>query len=113
MKPQRIRLSALALVAVVGLMLVYVWKGNHGRSLAAQVDQLRIERQELIDVQDQLRTEIVSLTSIDRIKRIAVEDIGLVDPTDTPVDVTAVAPLGSSDSLDAARATGLEVLPRR
>ena len=112
MKPQNVRVGAVLLLVGVTLMLVYVWKGIHGRSLAARLEEVSVENRILRDEQDRLRTEVVTLSSIERIKRIATERLGLVEPTETPVDVPSVVPIDIADSMNL-RATGLEVLPER
>ena len=105
--------GSMATVIAVGLMLLFVWSGLRARAMAAELDRRHVAHRELATERDRLRAEVVALTSIDRIKRIAAEQIGLIDPTEAPVDVPAVAPMGSADSLESARATGLETIGRR
>lgn len=112
MKSRNIRVGAVLLLLAVALMITYVWKGDRGRSLSAKLDDVKVENRALIDEQDRLRTEVVALSSIERIKRIATDRLGLVEPAETPVDVPAVAPMAIPDSSNI-RATGLEVLPTR
>ncbi len=112
MKSRNLRVGALLLLVAVALMVTYVWKGDRGRSLAAQLDDVKAENRALTDEQDRLRTEVVALSSIERIKRIASDRLGLVEPAETPVDVPAVVPTDRPGSTNI-RATGLEVLPTR
>jgi len=97
------------LMLVVSLMLAYVWKGWHARMLAARVDARKAEQRGLLDEQDKLRAQAISLSNVERIKEVATQQLGLVDPPLTPIDVPAIAPLGSLDSLAASRATGTEL----
>jgi len=96
-------------ILVVALMLLYVWKGWRAGMLAARLDALKAEQQQLLDQQDRLRAEAIGLSNADRIKAVATQQLGLVDPPLTPVDVPALAPLGPRDSLEASKATGTEL----
>ncbi len=96
-------------ILVVALMLLYVWKGWRAGMLAARLDALKAEQQQLLDQQDRLRAEAIALSNADRIKAVATQQLGLVDPSLTPVDVPALAPLGPRDSLEASKATGTEL----
>jgi len=98
-----------AFVLVFALMLLYVWKGWRARVLAAQLEALKTEQRRLLDAQDKLRTQAVSLSNVERIKDIATHKLGLVEPPLTPVDVAPVAPLGPADSVAKTKATGTEL----
>ena len=102
-----------ALAVTVALMLAYVWEGWRGKMLAAELSRLQTEQRRLLDERDQLRARIVALSRVERIKDLATNRIGLVDPALPPVDVPAVAPMGSADSLDAIRASGMEQVQDR
>ena len=78
---------------VVVLMVLFVWKNLVARDLTAELNRLRSQESELLFERDQLRSEVVSLSAINRIKRIASDRLGLVDPPEAPVDMPAVAPL--------------------
>jgi len=107
-RPRRVGMILAALALAVALMLLYVWKGWHTHTLAADAERLRTERQHLLDEQARLRARIVALSSVERIKEVATTRLGLVDPTAPPIDVPAIAPMGPRDSLEAIRATGME-----
>lgn len=109
MKARHVAVWGVALTIMVALMLFYVWKGWRAGALAVRVDALKAEQQELLDQQNRLRAEATSLSSVERIKTVAVQQLGLVEPPLTPVDVPAVAPLGPRDSVEANKATGTEL----
>ena len=113
MRPGKNAVLVIVLAAAVALMLVYVWEGWRGRMLVAELDRLQTEQRRLFDEKDRLRAQIVALSRVERIKEIAANEIGLVDPALPPVEVPAIAPLGPPDSLEATRATGLERYPGR
>ena len=94
---------------VFALMLLYVWKGWRAGLLAARLDVLKTEQRRLLDAQDKLRTQAISLSNVERIKDIATRKLGLVEPPLTPVDVPPVAPLGPADSIAKTKATGTEL----
>lgn len=112
MRLRNIGIGATLLIVAVVLMIAYVWKGDQGRSLAARLDSAQIENRALVDEQDRLRSEIITLSSVERIKRIATGRLGLVEPAETPIDVPAIAPIDQLDSTSI-RATGLENIPAR
>ncbi len=101
------------LAGAVAVALAYVWVGWRGRVLAAELSELQAQQRVLFDEQDELRAEITALSRVERIKEIAVAQIGLVDPELPPIDVPAIAHMGRQDSLEAERATGLELLLSR
>ena len=109
MKTRSVVTWAVVFAVIMSLMLLYVWKGWRAGVLASRVDALKAEQQRLLDEHDRLRAEAVTLSHVDRVKEIATERLGLVDPPLTPVDVPAIAPLGPPDSLTATKATGTEL----
>lgn len=88
------------LFVAIALMLLYVWRTEHAQTLAAEAQVLRVEHQRLRDTLERLRAERTALSSVSRIKRIAGERLGLVEPERLPVVVPAVEPASDPDSLE-------------
>ncbi len=87
-----------ALVVLVVLMLLYVWRTEHAQVLAAEAQQLRKEHQRLSDQLDQARARRTALSSVSRIKQLATERLGLVEPEELPVVVPAIEGYEIADS---------------
>jgi cell division protein FtsL len=101
--------GALSVALSVAVMITFVWKGWRAQQLAMQLDALKSEQRQLLDQQDKLRTQATALSHAARIKDIVSTRLGLVEPAQPPIDVPAIAPMGSPDSLAAIRATGTEI----
>jgi len=89
-----------ALVAAIAMMLLYVWRTEHAQILAAEAQILREEHQRLEDRLDRVRARRTALSSVSRIKALAAERLGLVEPEQLPVIVPAIEPLSDTDSLE-------------
>ena len=83
--------------------MAHLWRTDRTRSLAADLDVLVRKQRVLQDSLARLRTEAVALSSVKRIKRIATERIGLVEPSQPPVIVPAIEPLEDTDTIDGVR----------
>ncbi len=93
MKSNRTARGIVIASGAVILMILFVWKNIVARDIAAELEQVRSQNSELLYERDQLRAEVVTLSAVSRIKHVASEKLGLVDPQEAPVDVPSVAPL--------------------
>ena len=67
-------------VAMLGGLLLYLWPQMRLVDLGYLEDELRRERAGALQRQEELRLELVSLSQLSRIEKIAVEDLGLGSP---------------------------------
>lgn len=109
MNARKATVFALYTALTVALLIAFVWKGWRAQQLATQLDSLKSEQRRLLDDQDKLRARATALSHAARIQDIVRTRLGLVEPTLPPIDVPAIAPMGSPDSLAATRATGTEI----
>ena len=76
-------LVAVALVVAmvfIGCSLFYVWSHHQGIALGYATSQATLEEQKLLQENKRLRLELAALKSPSRIERLAVKELGLVQP---------------------------------
>ncbi len=74
------------LVLVLGSLL-YLWGHVKSMSQGEDLSRLRSERLVLIRKQDRLRAEVAGLKRSSRIREIATEKLGMVFPSDPPLNL--------------------------
>jgi cell division protein FtsL len=79
-------------VALIALVMIHTWQQSKVVSLKKGEFKLIQERTELEILNEQLRSELSSLRALDRIDRIAREELGLVPPAKTKTIVLPSKP---------------------
>ncbi len=74
---------ATLLLVVLGL-LIHLWGVSKTMRQAEELKQLRAERQELLRIQERLKTDISGLSQTSRIRKIAEKQLGMVFPEESP-----------------------------
>ncbi len=64
----------------IGCSLFYVWSHHQGISLGYETSQASLQEQKLLQENKRLRLELAALKSPSRIERLAVKELGLVQP---------------------------------
>ncbi len=102
-QPDRIQTRMLLLLLVGGLLVLLpvmanIWVHAEAVRLGYRLEEARKGREALLEANRLLRAEHAALRDLDRVQRLAMEELGLVprDPADTVV-VTVVAPPGSDE----------------
>ena len=71
--------------AVLALILMSVWQHVHIVTLGYEIQQAQLEHKQLLQVHQQMRVEVETLSSLDRIEKIATTQLGMVRPFDGQV----------------------------
>ena len=71
--------------AMLGGLLLYLWPQMRLVDLGYLENELRRERADALQRQEELRLELVSLSQLSRIEKIAVEELGLESPQSTQI----------------------------
>jgi cell division protein FtsL len=67
-------------LAFIGCSLFYVWSHQQIISLGYEISQATREEQELLQENKKLRLELAALKAPSRIERVALRELGLVNP---------------------------------
>lgn len=72
-------------LVVCAFAVVYVWQSVNVIRLGYEVEDLKKEKARLVKMNDMLKIEVATLTSPDRIERIATARLGMKTPADSQV----------------------------
>lgn len=78
------RFGFLSVILLVAGLLIYMWGHVQTLSQGREIDRLRAERKNLLNQQERLLTRTASLKQSNRIRDIAVRELGMVFPSDPP-----------------------------
>ena len=79
-------LNIIVLLFVISVIIVlYVWNKISVNRLAVEVNDLHNQYQKIVSANEVLRAEINKKSSLERIEKIAVEQIGLTYPKEQPI----------------------------
>lgn len=70
---------------IFGLQVAYVWQHITVESLAGDIDRINKENQTLKNTNEQLKSDISKLSSYGRIQKVAIQELGLIFPSDKPL----------------------------
>ena len=84
-------ITALVLALAV---LAYAWQHFEMIRIGYRVEELRIERERLFEIQRELLLERASLASPDRVEAIAIRQLGMIRPTSSQVVVIEPVEVG-------------------
>jgi len=91
--------ALMLLVAIlVGGLVLYAWPHFQSRQTSMATEEMRRERDRLVEENRKLRLEKASLENLGRVAAIATRDLGLVKPTAEQmvvVEVPAAPPAGA------------------
>ena len=73
-------MKLLAGLAIIGLLLLFVWERVDIVRVGYRIEQLKTHKVVLQREQDELRVTVSALTAPDRIARAATEKLGMVPP---------------------------------
>jgi len=71
----------------IAFALFFVWSNYNGVQMGYEIARLQRERSELVDLNRKLKLELANLTSLDRLERVAKEELGLIAPRPDQVQV--------------------------
>ena len=66
--------------AILFFAFVLLWQRHQMVRIGYEIEQLRLERSELLRIQKELSIEVESLNALDRIERIATEQLNMKQP---------------------------------
>lgn len=78
------RTGFLSVILLVAGLLIYMWGHVQTLSQGREIDRLLAEQKNLLNRQERLLARTASLKQSNRIRDIAVRELGLVFPTDPP-----------------------------
>ena len=78
------RSGFLSVILLVAGLLIYMWGHVQTLSQGREIDRLRAERKNLLHQQERLLARTASLKQSNRIRDIAVRELGMVFPSDPP-----------------------------
>lgn len=78
------RTGFLSVILLVAGLLIYMWGHVQTLSQGREIDRLLAEQKNLLNQQERLLARTASLKQSNRIRDIAVRELGLVFPTDPP-----------------------------
>lgn len=81
-----------ATLAVLSLLLLYVWERVDIVQVGYRIEQLKIKKQALERERDELRVKVSALTSPERIARLATDKLGMIPPQQGQVKVVKLEP---------------------
>lgn len=70
----------LTLLLIISFVLFYTWQRIEVLRLGYEVDKLRSEKNELYNKNKFLQVKVAGLKSLDRVEKIAREELGLIIP---------------------------------
>ncbi|MGH7250456.1 MAG: hypothetical protein ACREIK_01220 [Nitrospiraceae bacterium] len=89
-------MRTLAAVAVIALLLLFVWERVEIVRVGYQIERLKSKKITLQRERDELRVKVLSLTSLERIARAANEELAMVPPRQGQVILVRVGPAASA-----------------
>ncbi len=85
-KRKRSPFNIVAIVVVVSLLIVvYVWNKLTVNRLAVEINDLQVQYQKIIYSNEILKAEINKKSGLERIGKIAADQLGMIYPKDQPV----------------------------
>ena len=78
------RTGFLSVILLVAGLLIYMWGHVQTLSQGREIDRLHAQRKDLLNRQERLLTRTASLKQSNRIRDIAVRELGMVFPSDPP-----------------------------
>ncbi len=78
------RSGFLSVILLVAGLLIYMWGHVRTLSQGREIDRLRAERKTLLHRQERLKARTAGLKQSNRIRDIAVRELGMVFPSDPP-----------------------------
>lgn len=78
------RSGFLSVILLVTGLLIYMWGHVQTRSQGREIDRLRAEKKNLLHQQERILARTASLKQSNRIRDIAVRELGMVFPSDPP-----------------------------
>ncbi|OLB05421.1 MAG: hypothetical protein AUH21_00310 [Nitrospirae bacterium 13_2_20CM_62_7] len=85
-------MKTLAAVAVIALLLLFVWERVEIIRVGYQIERLKSKKITLQRERDELRVKVLTLTSPERIARAASEQLAMVSPRQGQVILVRVPP---------------------
>ncbi len=85
----------IAAVAVMILPLLYVWERVDLVQVGYRIEHLKAEHRALERVHDELRVKVSALTSLERLARVATDQLGMIKPRPGQVVLVSLEPEGS------------------
>ena len=89
-------MKTLAAVAVIALLLLFVWERVEIVRVGYQIERLKSKKITLQRERDELRVKVLTLTSPERIARTASEQLAMVPPRQGQVILVRVPPAAST-----------------
>ena len=78
------RTGFLSIILLVAGLLIYMWGHVETLNQGREIDRLRAQRKDLLNQQERLLARTASLKQSNRIRDIAVRELGMVFPSDPP-----------------------------
>lgn len=78
------RTGFLSVILLVAGLLIYLWGHVQTLSQGREIDRLRSQRKALVHQQELLKARTAGLKQSNRIRDIAVRELGMVFPADPP-----------------------------
>ncbi len=78
------RSGFLSVILLVTGLLIYMWGHVQTQSQGREIDRLRAEKKNLLHQQERILARTASLKQSNRIRDIAVRELGMVFPSDPP-----------------------------
>ena len=78
------RTGFLSIILLVAGLLIYMWGHVETQTQGREIDRLHAERKNLLNRQERLLARTASLKQSNRIRDIAVRELGMVFPSDPP-----------------------------
>ena len=78
------RTGFLSIILLVAGLLIYMWGHVETQTQGREIDRLHAERKTLLNRQERLMARTASLKQSNRIRDIAVRELGMVFPSDPP-----------------------------
>jgi len=77
---KQVIVTALMLCLLMGSSIGYVWCNFEGTRLGYDLSELKSQEMRLQEINRQLKVELATLRSPEKLERIAVEELGMVRP---------------------------------
>ncbi|WP_447977859.1 cell division protein FtsL [Candidatus Nitrospira bockiana] len=85
-------MRVVAALAVLSLLLLYVWERVEIVQLGYRIEQLKVKKSALERERDELRVKLSTLTAPDRIAKAATEKLGMVPPQQGQIRLVRLEP---------------------
>jgi len=83
----RLFLALSVALIFVGIALVFVWSNYQAVQTGYVISRLHQEQVRMMDLNRKLKVELANLTSLDRLERLAKNEMGLVTPRPDQIQV--------------------------